>query len=123
MSYEPRFHQIIDLEYKPPNENYISHYKKERERLKKHCKDISKEVPEKVGGVYYLMNEYGQVHYVGRTENFIQRLHSHIHCRRLGVHTYKIALQFIDNIPDQNITEAVAIKEFMPVNNVTGKTI
>lgn len=80
---------------------------------------VKNEVPER-GGVYYLMND-GIVFYVGRSTNFQQRLLSHVDGHLLIAD--EIALQFVDDVPMQNVVEAVAIAEFMPEFNTTGKII
>lgn len=120
MDYEVTFHQIIELEPLYFDEHTLQ-CEREKERIFKWRKQIQNEI-KKDGGVYYLIDQEGLIVYVGRSINLINRLHTHLSSPRLGGLFDSIAIQYVKDIPTQNVIEAMAIAEFLPIENVTGRT-
>ncbi|MFC0854800.1 hypothetical protein, partial [Halalkalibacter oceani] len=120
VGYDIKFHQVLELPYNVsdlsslPINRFGERRKAWREKIKSELKGQ--------GGVYYLMEE-GVVLYVGRSINIQKRLYTHMVSERLTASVDGIAVQFIDDVPTQSIIEAIAIKEFLPELNVTGKTV
>ena len=120
MNYTVKFHQVIDL---PEIDIDVSLPPRRRfEDKKKASRAFLKENLSTEGGVYFLIED-GIVIYAGRSINLQNRVRTHLANAYLASRVDSVAVQFIDDVPTQSIIEAIAIKEFMPELNVTGKTV
>ena len=86
------------------------------------CYKYLSEIKDGIGGVYYLKGSENQYLYIGRSVNVKERIISHLVGTSQATRKFKkdilyVSGFYVDDIADQEIYEAYAIKIFQPKYN------